>query len=259
MDPAYPVVATGRELARYFENETPGITHRLALNHLLSQTDWSPPRQAFVWAALDAAIASALLTAWYYKWAADVGLPGVPSRSGVSFRPRPYEMDHRVSVLFNRRVNDSASGDDGRAPGPMPSPGTPRHPSYPSGHSTYAGAASEMLSFFFPDYTEEFDRLANNIGMARLWGGIHWRSDCEEGIKLGRCVARIIIEKIEAACICPPVRCTPPDNCAPPPGRTDLEDCRNRMVRCCEEGSPHDHGDHPHRGHGPESGGRREP
>ena len=47
------------------------------------------------------------------------------------------------------------------------SPGTPRHPAYPSGHSTYSGAASEILSFFFPDYRADLDRLADNIGIAR--------------------------------------------------------------------------------------------
>lgn len=29
------------------------------------------------------------------------------------------------------------------------SPGTPRHPSYPSGHSTYSAAASAILRYFF--------------------------------------------------------------------------------------------------------------
>ena len=240
LDPRYPVVATGRELARYFESEPPGIAHRLALNSLLQRANWSPPRQAWAWAALDVAIYSALAAAWYYKWGAGVGLPGVAPRTGVSFRPRPWEMDHRVSVLYNREVDEANSGDNGRRTLPAPSPGSPRHPAYPSGHATYAGAASELLSYFFPDYTEEFDRLANNIGMARLWGGIHWRSDCENGIALGRCVARIIIEQLEASCICPVDNCTPASNCAPPPGDKELAECRDRIARCCTQGFPGD-------------------
>ena len=250
LDPAYPAVATGRELARYFEAETPGIAHRLALNYLLQRENWSPPRQAWAWAALDVAIYSALAAAWYYKWGAGVGLPGVPPRPGVSFRPRPWEMDHRVSVLYNREVNDAGSGDNGRRTIPAPSPGTPRHPAYPSGHATYAGAASELLSYFFPDYTEEFDRLADNIGMARLWGGIHWRSDCENGMALGRCVARIIIEQLEDSCICPVDNCTPPSNCAKPPADEELAKCRHSIEHCCEE--------RPRHGHTPRSQGERE-
>jgi len=213
----YPTVFNGAELARYFENETPGLAHRQALNHLIRETNWSPPRQALVWAALDVAIYSALTAAWYYKW--------LSPRANTSRRERPWEYavanECRLNVLFDRPVNGlgSDSVDDlvsyttnpptlernGRRPDFYPdpgppyittSPGTPRHPAYPSGHSTYSGAASEILSFFFPDYRAEFDRLADNIGLARMWGGVHWRSDHEAGNKLGRTVACIIIDKL---------------------------------------------------------------
>ncbi len=242
VNPAFPVIRTGRELARYFEDDTPGLAHRLALNELLRPDNpaqmgpnrLSPPRQAMIWAALDAAIYSALLAAWHYKWAAETTVSGIDPRDGVSYRPRPIEADYRVSVLFNRKVNDTGSGDDGRRLLPDPSPGTPRHPAYPSGHSTYAGAGSEMLSYFFPDYTEEFDRLADNAGLARLWAGIHWRSDHVEGVKLGRCVARMIIEQLEQSCICPDDPCPPPDNCARPPTVPELQTCANEFVECCE-------------------------
>ncbi len=66
-----------------------------------------------IWVALDAAIYSALLAAWHYKWAAQISVPGIAPRDGVSYRPRPIEADYRVSVLFNRQVNDTGSGDDG--------------------------------------------------------------------------------------------------------------------------------------------------
>jgi membrane-associated phospholipid phosphatase len=209
----YPTIFNGAELARYFENETPGLAHRQALNHLIRDTNWSPPRQALVWAALDTAIHSALMAAWYYKWF---------GRTDTSYRERPWEYavnnGCRLNVLFDRPVNGAGydSVDDlysyatgtlernGRRPDFFPpvagfintSPGTPRHPAYPSGHSTYSGAASEILSFFFPDYRAEFDRLADNIGMARLWAGVHWRSDHEAGNRLGRTVACIIIDKL---------------------------------------------------------------
>ncbi|MDP9070572.1 MAG: vanadium-dependent haloperoxidase [Actinomycetota bacterium] len=253
VNPAYPVIATGRELARYFENETPGLAHRLAADALLRQQDWSPPRQALVWAALDVSIYSALLAAWHYKWSAHVALPGVSARAGVSFRPRPWELDYRVGVLYNRMTDDSGAGDDGRRLVPTPSPGTPRHPAYPSGHSTYAGAASEILSYFFPDYTEEFDRLADNAGLARLWAGIHYRSDHVEGQKLGRCVARMVIEQLERSCICANDGCPPPDNCAPPATREDLERCARETRRCCEEKRRGNEGEQGHQ-HGHEHG-----
>ncbi len=215
---AFPVVSTGAELARYFENETPGLAHRQALNYLIRNTNWSPPQQALVWAALDVAIYSAMCAAWYYKW--------LSPRADVSRRERPieYATDSGLplDVLYDRAVNSTGSGSNGLRPKPLPSPGTPRHPAYPSGHSTYSGAASEMLSFFFPDYRREFDRLADNAGMARLWAGIHWRSDHVEGMKLGRCVACLIIEQLRNSGI-PLVPAGPPDDTQAPPSRDAIQ------------------------------------
>jgi membrane-associated phospholipid phosphatase len=193
-----PVILTPRELARAFENETPGLYHRHALNFLILRRNWSPPRQSRVWAALDVALHSALLAAWHFKWDANC--------KTQSYRQRPVEADKRLDVLFDTVPNSTQSGD-----GPPRifdpslsdcddanfSPGTPRHPAFPSGHSTYAGAGSELLTYFFPEYARELDDLADNIGMARLWGGIHWRSDHLAGLALGRAVACRIIAQLE--------------------------------------------------------------
>jgi hypothetical protein len=249
-DAALPAVRTGRELARYFEANTPGLAHRHALNLLLREADWSPPREAWVWAALDVTIYSALTAAWYYKWYADH--PSSPSRQAgrtgtTSFRPRPFELDSRVGVLYNREVSALGDGDGRRRTNPMPSPGTPRHPAYPSGHSTYGAAASELLAWFFPDYREELNRLADNTGMARLWGGIHYRSDHIQGKRLGRTVACLIIAQLERSYIprtpdecelpCPGVMLPPNGPCDPPPSPNAIAGARAaRDACCCEEG-----------------------
>ena len=66
---------------------------------------------------------------------------------------------------------------------------------YGSGHSTYSKAASEVLRAFLPDCWGRrdvpngmvyeihtgLDLLANSIGEARFWGGVHWRKDQEFG------------------------------------------------------------------------------
>jgi hypothetical protein len=164
-------------------------------------------------------------------------------RPGVSYRPRPFELDSRVGVLYNREVSALGDGDGPRRTMPNPSPGTPRHPSYPSGHSTYAGAASELLSWFFPDYREEFNRLADNTGMARLWAGIHYRSDHLQGMKLGRCVACMVIEDMKKSMIArTPNECDPPcpasilppqAPCDPPPTPEELCDLAKAHLACC--------------------------
>lgn len=255
------VVLKGAELARMFEIETPGLIHRHAVNFFFYQrADISPPRQARVWSALDATIYAALGAAWYYKWVAG---------DGISFRWRPSEYAIRngesFSILYDRVVDSDGSGDGARRPMPQPSPGTPRHPAYPSGHSTFSAAASRILEYFFSPATlsmslEEIDRrladmklpdmpfdeplfvgqqlrlLAQDIGFARLWGGVHWRSDHSFGQAVGAAAADAVIAKLRRDCI-PSVMETMQDPPQPPDPEAlrKEEENRRRDGRCATD------------------------
>jgi hypothetical protein len=99
---------------------------------------------------------------------------------------------------------------------PMPYPeGSPLHPSYPAAHAAIAGACVTVLkalynpSFVIPSpvtasddglslvpYTgaaltvgDELNKLASNISLGRDAGGVHYRSDGIEGLKLGEAAA----------------------------------------------------------------------
>jgi membrane-associated phospholipid phosphatase len=181
-----PQIQTGRHLARYFEAETPGLPHTHALNMLFStRGDFSPPRQAQVWAVLQTAIYAALLAAWHYKWNDPL----------TANQPRPIEVDPTISELYSFSVLPDGSRDGGPVRNPDGAPGTPRHPTYPSGHSTVGGAASEVLSHYFPELRAPLDDLADNSGLARMWAGIHYRADHEFGVSLGRAVAKLVITR----------------------------------------------------------------
>jgi hypothetical protein len=82
---------------------------------------------------------------------------------------------------------------------------TPPFPEYPSGHSTQSGAAAEVLTAFFgEDFAFEdathadeglparayasFRAAAEEAGLSRLYGGIHFRAAIERGLEQGRCV-----------------------------------------------------------------------
>ncbi|MFP2930255.1 vanadium-dependent haloperoxidase [Pyxidicoccus sp. 3LG] len=92
--------------------------------------------------------------------------------------------------------------------------GSPTHPAYASGHSTYIGAGVAMLKAFYNDapiispsvpnatgtelvaYTggtlmmfDELDKLASNIGVGRLFAGVHYRSDHDHAVRLGELAA----------------------------------------------------------------------
>ena len=279
------VIRTGRGLARAVENETPGIFHRHIATFLMRTRNWSPPRQALVWAALDVAIASALQAAWYYKWLA----AGRNKGECTAFRERPVEYANRekvpiadFTVLYD--APDELNPAFNLCPDARPifrdpeklraiSPGTPRHPAYPSGHSTYSAAASEILSFFFgneltpaflapglkkpPKLKYELDNLADNIGVGRMWAGVHWRSDHEAGQKLGRTIACLVLRqlgsmrmvdgkgKVKTFDLCPPeprvpcnqcdfdVKRDPCDEKKDPPKRSALCDAAEKVQKDC--------------------------
>jgi hypothetical protein len=82
---------------------------------------------------------------------------------------------------------------------------TPPHPEYPSGHSCMSGAAGRVLANFFGDATSfnidsdvmlgvvrsftSFTQALEEIKNARIYGGIHFRTACDDGQTLGINVA----------------------------------------------------------------------
>lgn len=220
-----PRVSTGLELATLFESEPPGLWHRHVLDVLFdprrrlfngpgnpSPADLSPPLQALAYCALDIAVSSALHAAWHFKWVSpDLGPQQQQEQQDprIAYRQRPIEAPGGLTVLFDTRVELTPDRRfftdrvEGGKPGPTPSPGTPRHPSYPSGHSTFSKAASVVLGCLFPDFDADFQLLADNIGWARLWGGVHWRSDHEFGQKVGAAVGKLVIDQLNHTGILP--------------------------------------------------------
>lgn len=63
---------------------------------------------------------------------------------------------------------------------------TPGFPGYVSGHSTLSGATSIVLAYFWPTEAPELNAMADEAAISRLWGGIHFRSDNDEGLRVGR-------------------------------------------------------------------------
>ncbi|MGO4890022.1 vanadium-dependent haloperoxidase [Anaerobacillus sp. MEB173] len=70
----------------------------------------------------------------------------------------------------------------------------PQHPAYPSGHSCVAGAASGVLKQFFPQDADVIEAKALESGFSRLLVGVHFRSDIDVGLALGRQVANDVLK-----------------------------------------------------------------
>lgn len=261
-----PIVTNGVELASLFETEKVAVWHQHVLLTLMDTPGEvrdpasgdtivlrlreviPPPRQALMQAALHLAVYSALTAAWRFKWRDTDG-------HRIERRPRPYEAlkggkppftvlyDHPAIVKDGKVTRDETKPNNG----PPDGPGTPRHPAYGSGHSTYSKAASQVLKLFLPDdwgtgdkritgIHGHLDLLATNIGEARLWAGVHWRQDHVFGQLVGEAVAERIRAQLNRSLVnaemSPPPGphpdpvddpSVPPQWLGAPPTRPDLE------------------------------------
>lgn len=70
----------------------------------------------------------------------------------------------------------------------------PNHPSYPSGHSTIAGTAATILTSFFPQDANFWKKTAEEAGMSRIWGEIHYPIDHTNGLKLGTTIGEAVLK-----------------------------------------------------------------
>ena len=145
---------------------------------ILDREDAGLARRVEVLARLGLALSDSFIACWHAK----------------------YEFDLVRPVTYIRRVID---------PRWVPILNTPPFPEYPSGHSTQSAAAAEVLAdlfgdpFEFVDATHESDGLparryrsfrhaADEAGISRLYGGIHFRAAIERGLEQGRCVAAFV-------------------------------------------------------------------
>ena len=65
----------------------------------------------------------------------------------------------------------------------------PNHPSYPSNHACISGATGLVLDAQFPDEGGRYFAMAREAGESRIYGGIHYRIDLDEGFVIARKVA----------------------------------------------------------------------
>lgn len=121
--------------------------------------DSNAPRSALVYALVNAASHDALIAGWDAKY--------------TYWFPRPHMVDATITTVV----------------------AAPNHPSFPSAHSVWSGAAGAVLGRLFPRDAEFFDGMAQEAGEARIMAGIHYRSDCDVGLTIGRQVAEVVLSR----------------------------------------------------------------
>jgi hypothetical protein len=177
-----------REIARFWV-DTPGITgapsgHWMMIStQIAEQYDLDLGRTGEMYILVGTALADAFISAWDLKY--EVNL----------IRPVTY-----IDLYIRRNW--------------APYIQTPPFPEYPSGHSVASGAAAEVLTTMFGQvaFTDRtplinghenlqrsftsFEAAANEAGISRMYGGIHYRAAIELGLRQGRCVAQNVLNNV---------------------------------------------------------------
>lgn len=78
---------------------------------------------------------------------------------------------------------------------------TPNFPSYTSGHATISAAASTILSDYYPEDSEHWMQLGYQARDSRLWAGIHYPIDNEQGFAMGQRIAQYILQHSKNAAV----------------------------------------------------------
>lgn len=143
----------------------PGVWNLLTVNYMATQE--APPARQRVLAVLNMAMQDALVAAWRIKL---------------------RDWSERPVTAIRRELD----------PGFEPYLATPPFPGYVSGHSTVSAAAATVLAHYFPAQAGTWHALAREAALSRLYGGIHFQSDNEQGLALGRQVAQRCLAAFEA-------------------------------------------------------------
>ena len=148
-----------RYLAYYWANSGPELYNEVASNKLFEYRMMEDaPAAARVYTILHTAfhdMAIAVFDAKYAYW---------------GIRPSQYDSTYKPLVM------------------------TPPFPGYPSGHAAGAGTTSAVLEYFFPADAKQFQQMAQDCADSRFYAGIHFRSDNEIALRMGKELGKYIVE-----------------------------------------------------------------
>ncbi|HEV7993177.1 MAG TPA: phosphatase PAP2 family protein [Gemmatimonadaceae bacterium] len=134
----------------------PGHWNAIAAAHV-RDAQMSEVRAARVFALLNMAMHDAAVACWGTKF--------------QYFNPRPSQLDPLIKTVI----------------------GLPNFPAYPSGHSTFSGASAQVLGYLFPSDAQEFESMADEAGISRVYGGIHFPTDVQKGKEHGQRIGSVVV------------------------------------------------------------------
>lgn len=136
----------------------PGHWNAIAAQEII-KLNWSEVRWARAMALLNMSLMDAAIACWDAKF--------------YYYNPRPSQVNPEIKTLT----------------------GLPNFPAYISGHSTFSGAAAKILGHLIPEKASAFESMAQEASLSRLYGAIHYRSDCEKGLETGQKIGNLAIQR----------------------------------------------------------------
>ena len=180
-------------LARFWSDlpgtfDPPGHWNQMTeIAAITSKTDLENSARAF--ALVDIALADAGIEAWNVKYTDNTVRPVTVIRDGADGVNPLITADPTWTPLWN----------------------TPAFPSYISGHSTFSAAAAAVLTSIYgnhfaftdpgdptenltPRHFTSFEAAAQEAGISRIYGGIHFMSDNIYGLQVGGEVGQYVVQ-----------------------------------------------------------------
>lgn len=199
-----------RWLAEFWSDDILGLTFsppaRLVAvaDQLVEKEELNLEETVELYAKLGMSLNDISVGIWQSKYVYNVERP-------VSYIRRVVSQQYPDAANFTTCLNNPVNGLQGI---------TPAFPAYPSGHSGFAGAGGKILSSFFefnskhPGTYSFVDNCHNNrsefLGIprslpslrtmaeedaySRIPLGVHFRMDCDEGIRMGEVAAQRVLE-----------------------------------------------------------------
>ena len=150
-----------QQIGEYYGTGVPTKQWTPVIDRLIDTYGVSPVYAARILAVVQAAINDTMVIVWDLKYQWDVA--------------RPDQYDDKMETLLC----------------------TPRFPAYPSGHASMSGCTEVVLSYYFPKEAKKLHKFAEEDSISRLYAGVHFPSDNNEGLKLGRAIGKMIVNYLK--------------------------------------------------------------
>ena len=188
-----PLTHEEKWIAEFWSDDLPGVTFSPVsrwtsiLNQILEDEKLTPEQTKNIYFYLSLAMHETVVECWNNKYNYKI------------FRP---------SVIIKSNIDPSWN----------PFHDNPDFPAYPSGHACFAACGSTVLEHFFgleysftdnchkgnkaflsePRSYNNFEEMAQESAQSRMYLGVHFRKDCEDGLLLGKTLTNQVIESLES-------------------------------------------------------------